>query len=465
MFWKKDNYFHTLAFRMTLLFGLILSLFSIIIFVFVFFHLKVSLNLQVDNKLSADMDELEEIYEKDGLNALQYEFDSETAAGGSTRIFFKLFSPQKKMIASSDLSKWQSLDDVKNFSNMAVGRIFETVSIWDRSYKTRIIYSKTADGCIFQIGVTLQSSEQLLSKYKQTFWTIFGLMLICGSISGWLMARHAMAGVNRIAKTAFQISQGDLTLRVPLGREGLEISGLAKAFNNMIERIQVLISEVQEVTNNIAHDLRSPITRIRGISETTLSGEQSIEAYQKMTQDIIAESDRFIVMINTMLDIAQTESGISEFPYLPVDMAEIIDKAYQIFLPVAEDKNINFRIDKPENPLTVSGDRSRLQRLVANILDNAIKYTDCGGRVTVSAKLDSAKVIIEISDTGIGISKEDISRIFERFYRADKTRSSIGNGLGLSLAQAILLAHKGSISVNSTLGKSTVFKISLPYAG
>ncbi|MBU1044765.1 MAG: HAMP domain-containing histidine kinase [Candidatus Omnitrophica bacterium] len=419
--------------------------------------------MQVDNELLSDMDEIEGIYSQYGLQALQQEFDTEASAGGVNRVFFKLISPESQTLAASDLSRWQTINTLtEDFTAIPEGREFATVSLEADRYKARVITNKIAAGYVFQIGATLRDNQVLLEQYKQTFWIVFTFMLLVGSFVGWLMAKHAMAGVKRITKTASQISHGNLMLRVKPGNEGLEIMILAETFNQMLERIELLIREMKDVSNNIAHDLRSPITRIRGISETTLSGDQNLAAYQKMSQDIIAESDRFIVMINTMLDIAQTESGVIDFSQVPVNMEEIINDAYQLFLPVALDKNICLTLNLLDKPLVVIGDRSRLQRLIANLIDNALKYTLSGGMVKISASRNSSRVIIEVADTGIGIDQSDLPQVFNRFYRSDKSRSLSGNGLGLCLAQSIAKAHKGEITAASIVDKGSKFTVFLP---
>jgi len=162
-----------------------------------------------------------------------------------------------------------------------------------------------------------------------------------------------------------------------------------------------------------------------------------------------------------MLEIAKTDSGAAELDLLPLDIREIIEEAADLFGPVAEHRAIDIRLNKPSQAVMVLGDRSRLQRVVANLLDNAIKYTPRGGTITLSVKLDTGNVRVEISDTGIGINENDIPHIFERFYRGDISRSTAGSGLGLSLALAIIRAHGGDITVKSSEHGST-FAFFLP---
>jgi len=258
------------------------------------------------------------------------------------------------------------------------------------------------------------------------------------------------------------IGKGDLSRRVPAGGEGQEIEELARAFNEMLDRIQSLVREMEAVTNNIAHDLRSPLTRVRGLAEMTLTSGADPAAFREMAGTIIAEIDRLVEMINTMLEIAQAEAGVNQPTMEPLDLSLIIREAVDLFLPSAENKGITLKAELPEETLRVRGDRSRIQRVVANLLDNAVKFTDRGGKIAVRAGAGDGQVKIEVSDTGTGIDAADLPHIFESFYRGDRSRSTAGNGLGLSLARSLTRAHGGDITARSSPGKGSSFTVSLP---
>ncbi|MBC8481078.1 MAG: HAMP domain-containing histidine kinase [Planctomycetes bacterium] len=340
--------------------------------------------------------------------------------------------------------------------------MFETISVPGQRHKVRTIFKKTVNAHIIQIGATLQENESLMEKYRETFIIALGMLLFCGGFVGWIVARRAMSGVERVAQTAVRIGKGNLSRRVPLWKKGQEIDDLAMAFNDMLERIQALVREMKEVTDNIAHDLLSPITCIRGIAETTLTGEQNLNSYREMAGMVVEESDRLVEIINTMLEIARTDSGVAELSKETVDVGKIIHDACELFLPMAEEQGIRLELDAPMKPLTVLGDLARLQRVVANLLDNAIKFTPAGGKVLVSAQAIDSQAKVEVIDTGVGITNKELPRIFERFYRGDRSRSTPGNGLGLSLAKAIVQAYNGDIIVKSSPGKGSKFIIVLP---
>jgi signal transduction histidine kinase len=236
---------------------------------------------------------------------------------------------------------------------------------------------------------------------------------------------------------------------------------LAESFNRMLDHIQSLMKGLSEVTDNIAHDLKTPITRMRVAAEAELSKSDCCEDCQKLAADIIEDCDDLLQMINTMLMISKEESGIFERVKEPVDLSQIIKDAFELFSPIAEEKGIQCFNQVPDN-VTFDGDFHGLQRMIINLLENAIKYTPAGGRVTVFAHIDDDVIKIAFQDTGIGISEEDMPHIFERLYRCDKSRSQQGFGLGLSLALAVAHAHRGDIAATSQYGKGSVFTVTLP---
>jgi signal transduction histidine kinase len=215
------------------------------------------------------------------------------------------------------------------------------------------------------------------------------------------------------------------------------------------------------MSDNMAHDLRSPITRIRGIAEVTLTSGKTPGEYEGMAASTIEECDRLLDMINTMLMISKTESGVDKISGRDVDLTGIVRQACELFEPTAEDKKVNLSCNVPDRA-HLTGDTPMIQRMLSNLLDNAIKYTPSGGIVNIAVTESKTRVVVALKDTGIGISQADLPRIFERFYRCDQSRSQAGIGLGLSLARAIARAHGGDITVISTPNQGSTFTVTLP---
>jgi signal transduction histidine kinase len=230
----------------------------------------------------------------------------------------------------------------------------------------------------------------------------------------------------------------------------------------MLDRIQTLLKEMKEISDNIAHDLKSPITRIRGAAEVALTTGASQNEFEGMAASTIEECDRLLDMINTMLLISRTEAGMERTTLNSIKISEVVANACELFTPGAEDKGITFQCSIADG-LHLNADTRMIQRMVSNLFDNAIKYTPSGGTVNVIVSENIAgQVIISVSDTGIGISPTDLPRIFERFYRGDQSRSRAGIGLGLSLARAIARSYNGDITVASIPGQGSIFTVFLP---
>ena len=311
-------------------------------------------------------------------------------------------------------------------------------------------------------------SKQALSALREDFreylaWPLL-FVIILSALVGWFMARRALSGVVQLTRTAKAVADGALKERVPVKGRQDEIDRLAMTFNTMLDRISALIQGMKETNDSIAHDLRSPIARMRGIAEAALTSESSSEAHRVLAGDIIEQCDRLLGMINTVLDISEAEAGVAKLVIEDLNVAEVVRDAVGLFLPMAEDKHITALVQAP-SALRCYSDRRKLQRILGNLLDNAIKFTSPGGTITITLNGNAKEVSIWIKDTGVGISNEDTSRIFEKFFRADKSRSEAGSGLGLSLAKAFAYSLGGSITVTSIPAEGSLFEVTLPRAG
>ncbi|MFZ5572517.1 MAG: sensor histidine kinase [Thermodesulfobacteriota bacterium] len=456
---------HTLAFRLTLWYASLFMVSSCVAFFFFYLLITLVVKNQTDQDLLSSVQTISSIYRLQGMDAVRRQAVIESQAAGEKKIFFRFLYPNGTVFSSSNITHWRGID----IGRAAVGRlletgnpVFEDVNISGQQLKVRLLYAVIGPGIIVQLGRSMEAHDQFLVAFRKMFMLTMASLFVLAVLIGWFLARRALVGVERVSRTAQRISAGSLKERVPVGNKEDEIDQLALTFNQMLDRIQTLVDGIKEMSDNIAHDLKSPVTRIRGLAEVTLTSGSSMGDYEQMAASTVEECDRLLEMINTMLLISRTEAGAFSPHRQPMDLSGLVANACDLFQSVAEDKGIAMSCELCR-PAEFMGDVRLLQRMVANLLDNAIQYTESGGRIAVRLESDPEKGIrISVTDTGIGVSEKALPRIFERFYRADPSRSESGTGLGLSFARAVARAHGGDILAESTPGKGSCFTVHLP---
>jgi heavy metal sensor kinase len=463
---KRINLRNTLAFRLTLWYAGVFTVSSCIAFLLFYMLITTFIRERTDQELLGQANRFSTLLSSEGIEGVKSAAVIEAQAAGLKKVFFRLLSLDGQAFSSSNMFYWKDIDiNEKAIKELLRGssRVFETIAIRDRREEVRILYVLLSPAIILQVGQAMESYSRFLDAFKGIFITTMTFLIVLAAGVGWFMARRAVSGVEAVTRTAQKISEGTLDERVPVKARGDEIDQLATTFNQMVNRIQTLLTEIKEMSDNIAHDLKSPITRIRGIAEVTLSTGKSLNEYENMAASTIEECDRLLDMINTMLMISKAESGVDRLSREEIDVDGLVREACELFGPIAEDKGVTLSYDVP-NKSHLIGDHRMIQRMLSNLLDNAIKYTASRGAVSVSVSEDERDVVITVKDTGVGISPSDLPRIFERFYRCDQSRSEPGIGLGLSLARAIARAHGGDITVMSTPNQGSTFMITLPRA-
>ncbi|MCK5100423.1 MAG: HAMP domain-containing protein [Desulfobacteraceae bacterium] len=461
----KNRFFNTIAFRLTLWYaGIFIVSSCIMFFLFSFSVYKIMLQ-KIDLDLKENVKVFSQVISREGINGARRFSITKARAAGEKVVFYRLLYSTGEVFASSHMLYWKNIKADKNILNQVIlsnKHSFQTVETNSKGDNIRILYDFVAQGVILQTGVAMESYLKFLNIFKIVFAGSMGFILLFSAIIGWFMAKKALSGVEKITETAKKVSGASLDSRVPETGNEDELDQLAKTFNQMLNRIEDLIISIKEMGDNIAHDLKSPVTRIRGLAEITILNENSIEEYKKMAASTIEESDRLLDMINTMLLISKAESGDAQFVFEEINISEIIDNACELFTALAETNNIDFKYQIKDN-IIINGDKKMLQRAFSNFLDNAFKYTEKYNSVEVLLSETEKKFItIEIKDTGIGIEKINFEKIFNRFYRIDPSRSEKGSGLGLSLSLAIIKEHGGKIDIVSEKGFGSKFIITLP---
>jgi heavy metal sensor kinase len=449
---------------LTLWYAGIFALSSCVAFLLFYALITSFIRDRTDQELLSQVNRFSTLLASEEIEAVKSAAIIEAQAAGVKKVFFRFLAVNGQVFSSSNMAYWKNIDVHETaIKQLLRGRshVFETITIPQRKEKVRILYAVLGPTIILQVGQAMESYSRFLDAFKGIFISTMTFLIVVAAGIGWFMARRAVSGVEAVTRTAQKISGGTLEERVPVKTNGDEIDQLAVTFNQMLDRIQTLLTEIKEMSDNMAHDLRSPITRIRGIAEVTLTTGKSLSEYEVMAASTIEECDRLLDMINTMLMISKAEAGVDHLTREEINLTEVVQGACRLFEPTAEDKGIALSCHLPDESRLL-GDTQMIQRMLSNLLDNAIKYTPPGGSVSVSVSENDGQVVVSVNDTGIGISPRDLPHIFERFYRGDESRSQTGIGLGLSLARAIARGHGGDITTTSNPSQGSTFTITLP---
>ena len=321
----------------------------------------------------------------------------------------------------------------------------------------RVCKTPLPDGRILSVGDNVTRDERHAHSVATLLSVTLLLIVLAGGVVGVALARRFTGPLSRMAKAARAVVKGDYSVRVSESSEGREIADLENAFNTMCATNEKTLAELRVLTDDIAHDMRTPLTRMRAAAEMRVMGGSTDET---LAETVSEETGSMLEMINMMLEISRTDCGISRTPREDLDLATFVRRICDLYSALAEDKGLRFVVECPPGPVIFSGHKGRLQQLLGNLLDNAVKFTPRGGEVSV--RLSSDPAAIEVANTGPGIAACDLPHVFTRFWRADSSRSLPGNGLGLALVKAIAASYGGSVACTSDPGRETVFCVELP---
>lgn len=289
------------------------------------------------------------------------------------------------------------------------------------------------------------------------------IVLVITSFLGWLFAQRVLRPVNNVVDTAQKISHKDLHLRITSEDSDEEIKYLIEAFNAMIERLQTSFEHINDFSSHVAHELKTPLAIIRGEMELALQQTRDPEEYQRVMRVCLEEMDRLIRLIKGMLLLAQLDYQPQMFHFTNMDVGELLRDLSDQARIMAELKNLEFKAEIPQQPLMINADADQLRRLFLNLLDNAVKYTDSGGRIGLTVSVKDSDVCVEVSDTGHGVSAEHQKKIFDKFYRVpDRSKDIPGTGLGLSIAQSVAKAHQSRLEFKANSPQGSIFLVTIP---
>ncbi len=318
-----------------------------------------------------------------------------------------------------------------------------------------------------RVGCGLARARRDLQGFTNILLVVGVVLLLIAPLGGYLLAGRATRPIARIIRVTNRLHPSQLDERLPLRGTHDELDQLAQTINSFLDRIAAYLRQSREFTANAAHELRSPLTALQSSLEIALNADRTTEEYKEVLSVLLEECGQLRVLANQLLLLSEEDAGRLRLHSQALRLDQIIASSLEMFQVVAEAASVELTARRLE-PVVIHGDGNRLWQVVNNLLDNAIKFTPAQGRVSLEFYLDSDKheCVLEVSDTGAGISPQDLPHIFERFYQGDKARQretpSRGLGLGLSICQAVIAAHGGTINVSSTLAQGTTFTVRLP---
>ncbi|HWA69430.1 MAG TPA: ATP-binding protein [Rhizomicrobium sp.] len=434
----------TQAFRIVLVYVLLFGFSVAALLGFTYWNTRRTLDAQTDQIIEAEITGLQEQYSRLGLRGLAETVRARSLHGGEA---LYLLSDGLRHTIAGNLDAWpQTVATPGNFVEFDYERPVDG-KLESRRARGRM-FALTGD-FVLLVAQDVHERYLITRMFTTTLpWTVV-LILILGAAGGGLMSRNMLRRLDTINRTSGEIIKGDLTRRVPLTGSGDEFDDLAENLNRMLDRIERLMKGLREVTDSVAHDLRTPLSRLRNRLEESVARLQAsgVPKSDNMASEIeraIAETDQLIGTFNALLLIAETDAGTTRAAMTALDLPSVAADVAELYEPLAEERKIGLQL-RPSGALTIEGNRSLIAQALANLVDNAIKYTPEGGDVRIQTEIGENGIDLSVSDSGPGIPAEDRARVVERFVRLEASRNSPGTGLGLSLVAAVAHFHHAEL--------------------
>lgn len=466
-----DNLCKRTEFRLAAWYSAVFILWSVLLFFIISFLIFTSIRSKERRIVQHKAEKYVDIAKKEGLDHLLDDLEREREFTRDQGLFLVITDHGGEIRYASLPREWEMYNPrtiLGGGARKTGERIVFRGKGWfggeeeaDRSDTLEIINRSLPDGATLYLGQSNEEIEDILFRFYEIFFTLLVPLFMLAVSGGVFLSWRTLKPLKELIHAVNRVETGEMNARVPSRNTGDELDELATMFNRMLEKIELLIQGMREALDNVAHDLKTPMARMRASIEKTVQAESDRETLQEALMDCAEESERVVHMLNTLMDISEAETGTMNLYLETVPLSGLIDNICDLYSYPSEEKNIRLSMAVPET-LIVWADPNRLYQVIANLVDNAVKYTPENGRVHIAATQMETAVKIMVEDTGPGIPDKDIPRIFERLYRGDKSRSQKGLGLGLALVQAVVHAHNGEITVMNLPGKGTCFTLVVP---
>lgn len=453
---------HTFGLRLALWYAAIFVGSSLALITVTYFLLSAALQQYDREIIQTTLVEYATAWRRGGEPAVAAAIRRHQAAVGYEPLFVRAVGPLGAVAYLNAPEGWSEFDLSQLTTPELSGQQRWATLRTSRGHSLDVLTARLSDGTLFQVGKSTARRTDLLRRFRTVLLLDFVLLAVIGLAAGAAFTSSALQPLRALVRTVRQIMKtGRIDGRVSARDTGDALDELSLLFNAMLDRIQSLINGMRGALDNVAHDLRTPMMRLRGMAESALQGPQDPATLRVALEDCLEESDRAVTMLSTLMDISEAETGTMKLQLEPVNLADVARDTLALYEDAADEKAVQLKAATLED-IVLPIDRNRIRQALANLVDNAVKYTPRGGLVEISVRARANEALVEVSDTGTGIEASELPRIWERLYRGDKSRSERGLGLGLSLVKAIVEAHRGSVAVTSTPGKGTRLEVRLP---
>lgn len=454
--------FKSSGFRLSLWYSAFFITSSALLLIAAYFFLSSTLKAQDWDAILSELNELVSEYEKGGTTLVESVVVEYNKLHRKNPFFIRIAENSNRTFHIFSPHLWDDFDlNLIETFTLSDNEAWIRLPANEDDYGLVIKSRRLQDGRWLQVGMSTEDRQMTLKRFRETFLIIMLPLILLGIVGGSILAIRTLRPIRHIIQTVQSVEIGRMESRVQRTNTGDELDELARLFNEMLGKISTLISGMKDSLDNVAHDLRTPMTRLRNISETALQGDQDLDLYREALADCIEESDHILKMLTTLMDISEAETGMLNLDRKSVNISSLLARVVDMYQSVADEKGVKLNASASDE-LYSTVDLERLSQAIANLLDNAIKYTNSGGQIKIEAFQEKGELVIRINDTGSGIFPQDLPQIWNRLFRTDHSRSQKGLGLGLGLVKAIILAHNGRVDVISDPGKGSTFTVYLP---